>query len=194
MRHGKPTYNEDDSLNFIHWHKEGTVLIHPTRGRMHNPSESDFLECGYLPEVIHDTLRFEQVDTTINICPLGATEITHPINNHDIAIVRAIIKATIEGVSDSKVNAIAPARKVQRAIAKGARLNRKALKHLQNPAQFPKLTPEEESIADALETLQDITELIREAEDAIIEELSEMDDSEVYALPDNWEENHSEWP
>lgn len=194
MRYGKPIYNEDDSLNRVDWHIPGKIIVHPVRGRIHRPVHDDFISCGYLPEANQIKKRFEDIDLSTDICLKGATEISHPIVQQDINIIRQLLKVRIESIADSKVHAMVPARKVRRFNAKANRLNRKAILHLKDPQTNPDLTPEEELLISQLEQLEETAETILEAEDAIVEELNEMLDSEVYDLEEGWEDNHPNWP
>lgn len=107
------------------------------------------------------------------------------------ADIKIILSAKAELKSDLLVSGIAPPRIIQRAIAKGASLNRKKVKHLTNPAQFSDLTADEEKIAESLEAMQEITEAIREAEDLIIEEIEGATVPELLAID---VESHQAWP
>lgn len=86
--------------------------------------------------------------------------------------IRAVKLVELNKTCNEKIEALVPNGEKNRWETMGLRLAWKRIKHLKSPGNNQDLTPQEEELADQLDTLGESTEAIREARDLIREDIN----------------------
>jgi len=139
-------------------------------------------ENGWIPYIAPARSICEAVGPII----VGPSSYTREVGRLPREQILDIREEQVKGVRSMKVSAMCSPDQQLRAVARGAHLNRRAVKNT--------LTAAEETEAQYLEAMAEADNALWQAQEDIITAIEAMTDQQLADLPEGWAETRQEWP